>query len=216
MIELYGYWRSSAAYRIRIALHFKGLEARHHGIHLRRGEQRAADYRKRNPMGRVPTLVDGSETYTQSLAILEYLEECYPQPALLPSDAPGRARVRALADVVACDIHPLNNFSVLNYLEGILHIEPDERMRWYRHWIGVGFTALERLLCDDPRTGTYAHGERPTLADLCLVPQVYNARRFDCDLEGYPTIRRIDAACRALEPFRQAAPEVQPDAESAV
>lgn len=213
MIELYGYWRSSAAYRIRIALNLKGLEATPRSVHLRRGEQGAPAYRRRNPLGRVPTLVDRGRTYTQSLAILEYLEERYPRPALLPRAAGARARVRALADLVACDIHPMNNLSVLKYLERELNIDSDMRLRWYRHWIGVGFAALETLLADDPRTGRYCHGDRPTLADVCLVPQVYNARRFDCDLAAYPTIRRIDAACGTHEAFRRAVPEAQPDAE---
>lgn len=215
MIELYGYWRSSAAYRIRIALHLKGLEATQRPVHLRRGEQRAPDYRRRNPLGRVPTLVDGAATYVESLAILEYLEERYPEPPLLPPGPGERARVRALADVVACDIHPMNNLSVLKYLEEELKVDTDARSRWYRHWIEVGFGALEALLAGDPRTGAFCHGERPTLADVCLVPQVYNARRFGSDLAAYPTIVRIDAACRELAAFRRAAPEAQPDAEPA-
>lgn len=215
MIELYGYWRSSAAYRVRIALNLKGLAVRQHSVHLRRGEQHTGEYRRRNPLGRVPTLTDGEGTYIESLAILEYLEERYPEPPLLPQQAGERARVRALADIVACDVHPMNNISVLSYLESELKVNSDDRLRWYRHWIAVGFEALEILLAGDSRTGEFCHGDRPTLADVCLVPQVYNARRFDCDLEAYPTIRRIDAACLALETFRMAAPEAQPDAESA-
>ena len=215
MIELYGYWRSSAAYRVRIALNLKGLEAAHRPVHLRRGEHRQADYRRRNPLGRVPTLVDGEGVYTQSLAILEYLEERYPEPALLPRDVAARAHVRALADIVACDMHPINNLSVLNYLEKELKVDTQSKLRWYRHWIAVGFAGLEAMLADASTTGRFCHGDAPTLADVCLVPQVYNARRFDCALTAYPTILRIDAACAELAAFRRAAPEAQPDAEAA-
>lgn len=215
MIELYGYWRSSAAYRVRIALNLKGLEARHRFVHLRKGEHRADAYRELNPLGRVPTLVEDGTAFTQSLAILEYLEESHPEPALLPAGAANRARVRALADLVACDMHPVNNLSVLKYLEAELGVDGDGKLRWYRHWIAEGFSALEAMLAGDAATGRFCHGDAPTLADACLVPQVYNARRFDCDLEPYPTIRRIDAACLELEAFRRAAPGAQPDAEHA-
>lgn len=212
MIELYGYWRSSAAYRVRIALNLKGLEARHHHVNLRRGEQRDEAYRALNPFGRVPTMVEDGTAFTQSLAILEYLEESYPEPPLLPSGAVQRARVRALADVVACDMHPINNLSILKYLENELKIGKDQKLGWYRHWVHEGFAALEAMLVDDPYTGRFCHGDAPTLADVCLVPQVYNARRFDCDLTAYPTIRRIDTACAELEAFQRAAPEAQEDA----
>ncbi len=212
MMELYGYWRSSTAYRVRIALNLKGLEVRHRAVNLRRGEQHASTYRQWNSLARVPTLVDEEKVYTQSLAILEYLEERYPQPPLLPRDVCDRARVRALADVVACDMHPLNNISVLNYLKSNLNVEQEVRADWYRHWVGVGFDALETMLASDSRTGRFCHGERPGLADLCLVPQVYNARRFECDLSAYPTIIRIDAACAQLDAFRRAVPEAQADA----
>ncbi|MGH8225996.1 MAG: maleylacetoacetate isomerase [Gammaproteobacteria bacterium] len=210
-MELYGYWRSSAAYRIRIALNLKGLEAQLHFVNLREGEQKGEDYRRLNALGRVPTLVDDGQVFTQSLAILEYLEERYPEPRLLPEDAGERARVRALAQVVACDIHPLNNLGVLNYMENDLGVDSAKKTAWYRHWVATGFEALEAMLADS-RTGRFCHDNTPGLADLCLVPQVYNARRFECDLAPYPTIVRIDAACAELEAFTRAAPEAQPDA----
>lgn len=211
-MELYGYWRSSAAYRIRIALNLKGLEVRHHPVNLRTGEHREAAYRKINTQGRVPTLVDDGVAYTQSIAILEYLEERYPQIPLLPAAATDRARVRALVQLVASDMHPVNNLSVLQYLVETLGVNDEQKLAWYRHWVAEGFAALETMLVGDARTGRYCHGDTPGLADLCLVPQVYNARRFECDLAPYPTIVRIDTACAELEAFRKAAPEAQPDA----
>lgn len=211
-MELYGYWRSSAAYRVRIALNLKGIAVTHRYVDLRRGEQREAGYRRLNALGRVPVLVDGDGVYSQSLAILEYLEERFPEPPLLPPGAAERARVRALADVVACDMHPINNLSVLKYLENELHVGSESRLGWYRHWVAAGFTALEAMLAGDSQTGRFCYGDQPTLADVCLVPQVYNARRFECDLEPYPTICRIDRACLELEAFCGAAPEVQGDA----
>lgn len=211
-MELYGYWRSSTAYRIRIALNLKGIEAHHHFVNLRVGEQGEATHRRLNPLGRVPVLVDGDATLTQSLAILEYLDERHPEPPILPCDPVARARVRALAQTIACDIHPLNNLSTLNYIQNVLNVKQEEKMRWYRHWIAEGFTALEAMLAGDVGTGRFCQGDAPGLADICLVPQVYNARRFDCDLAPYPTILRIDAACAELEAFVCAAPEAQPDA----
>ncbi|MGH8273939.1 MAG: maleylacetoacetate isomerase [Gammaproteobacteria bacterium] len=211
-MELYGYWRSSAAYRVRIALNLKGLEAQHHFVNLREDEQKSESYRCLNALGRVPTLVDDGQVLTQSLAILEYLEERYPEPSLLPADAIGRARVRALAQVVTCDMHPVNNLSILKYLENELNVDSNVKLAWYRHWIAEGFTALEAMLATDSQTGRYCCGDTPGMADLCLVPQVYNARRFDCDLALYPTIVRIDAACAELDAFKRAAPEAQPDA----
>lgn len=213
-MELYGYWRSSTAYRVRIALSLKGIEAEQRFVNLREGEQREAVHRRRNPLGRVPVLVDGDVVLTQSLAILEYLDERYPEPPLLPREPADRARVRALAQIVGCDIHPVNNLSVLNYLENELNVDSNNKLRWYRHWVNEGFKALETLLADDSRTGRFCHGEAPGLADVCLVPQVYNARRFDCDLAPFPTITRIDAACAELDAFRKAVPEAQPDAPS--
>ncbi|MGH8225340.1 MAG: maleylacetoacetate isomerase [Gammaproteobacteria bacterium] len=209
-MELYGYWRSSAAYRIRIALNLKGLEVHHRFVNLREAEQKNEDYRRLNALGRVPTLVDDGQIFTQSLAILEYLEERYPEPRLLPEDAGERAQVRALAQVVSCDIHPLNNLGVLKYLESDLGVDSDKKLAWYRHWVATGFAALEAMLADSPGD-RFCHGDTPGLADLCLVPQVYNARRFECDLAPYPSIVRIDAACAELEAFIRAAPEAQPD-----
>jgi len=211
-MELYGYWRSSAAYRVRIALNLKGLEATQRPVDLRTGEHRGEGYRRINPHGRVPALVDGGHTFTQSIAILEYLEERYPEPPLLPKAVEDRARVRALVQLVASDMHPVNNLSVLQYLVKELGASDERKLAWYRHWIGEGFAALEAMLANDARTGRFCHGDTPGMADLCLVPQVYNARRFECDLAPYPTIVRIDAACAERDAFSKAAPEAQPDA----
>lgn len=212
MIKLYTYFRSSAAYRVRIALNLKGLPYESIPVHLLRdgGAQHSADYVRLNPAELVPTLVDGGLTLGQSLAIIEYLEETHPTPALLPLDAPGRARVRALAQTIACEIHPLNNLRVLQYLERELNVDAEAKARWYRHWITLGFTALESLLQDS--RGDFCHGDAPTLADCCLIPQVANSRRFDTPLENFPRIRRIEAACLRLPAFQRALPEVQPDA----
>ena len=212
-MKLYTYFRSSAAYRVRIALNLKGLDREDAYIHLREGAQRSADYLNLNPQGLLPTLVDGEFVAGQSLAILDYLEETYPAPPLLPRDAAGRARVRQLALIVGCDIHPLNNLKVLQYLGRELGLEETERNRWYAHWVIEGFTAIEALLRESAATGEFCHGNVPGLADVCLVPQVYNANRFEVDLAAYPTILRINQACLALDPFAQAAPDVQPDAD---
>ncbi len=212
-MEFYTYYRSSAAYRVRIALNLKGLEPTPHYVHLRKGEQRSGDYLALNPQGLVPSLVDGEARIGQSMAILAYLDECYPEPPLLPAGSAARARVRQLAYLIACDIHPLDNLKVLNYLSGELAIGEAARGEWYRHWVMEGLGAFEALLAGNPATGRFCHGEAPGLADICLVPQVYNAGRFDCDLSGFPNILRIDAACRELEIFTAAAPEAQPDAE---
>ncbi|HET7307291.1 MAG TPA: maleylacetoacetate isomerase [Gammaproteobacteria bacterium] len=214
-MQLYTYFRSTAAYRVRIALNLKELEAEHQFVHLVRdgGEQHGAGYRQLNPQGLVPTFVNGGTPITQSLAIIEYLEEKYPQSPLLPKDLAGRARVRALAQTVACDIHPLNNLRVLQYLERELGVDKPARDQWYRHWIKEGFEALESMLASSPATGRYCHGETPGLADICLVPQVFNARRFECDLGPFPTIARIERACLELEEFANAAPENQLDAQ---
>lgn len=213
-LVLYGYWRSSAAYRVRIALNLKGLDYGNHPVHLVKdgGEQHAAAYTAMNPQQLVPSLRDGGQVLTQSLAIMEYLDETRPSPPLLPADAPGRARVRALAQLVACDVHPLGNLRVLQYLEHGLGVDEARRGEWSRHWIAAGFAAMEAMLAGDAATGRYCHGDAPGLADACLVPQVYNARRWKLSLDDYPTIRRIDEACHALEAFRAAAPEVQVDA----
>ena len=215
MLKLYTYFRSSAAYRVRIALNLKGLPYEAIPVHLLRdgGQQNHADYRARSPLGTVPTLAVGDESYTQSLAIIEYLEETRPHPALLPATAEGRARVRGLAQTIACDIHPLNNLRVLQYLGKEFGITQEQKDNWYRHWTNVGLAAVEKLLAGNPRTGSFCHGEAPTMADCCLIPQVFNARRFNCPLDGLPTIRRIVNACEQLPAFQNAAPARQPDAE---
>ena len=213
MTTLYGYFRSSAAYRVRIALNLKGLDYDQVPVNLVKGEQRGGDQLARNPQGMVPSLVlDDSTVLNQSLAICEYLDEVHPEPALLPVDPLARARVRALAQSVACEIHPLNNLRVLKYLVGELGMDEAAKLAWYRHWITEGFTALEAMLSADSNTGDFCHGNTPTLADICLIPQVYNAERFECDLLAYPTIQRIAAHCRSLPAFEKAAPEAQPDA----
>jgi len=212
-MKLYGYFRSSAAFRLRIALNLKRLEYENVFVHLRRGEQREAAFLGVNPQGLVPALeVDGTRLI-QSLPIIEYLEERHPKPPLLPTDAAGRARVRGLAAIVACDIHPINNLRVLRYLHRELGHDEDAIGRWYNHWIDEGFRALERLLADDPRTGTFCHGESPGLADVALVPQVVNAERYRLDLSPFSTIRRIFETCMKLDEFAAAHPQHQPDSE---
>ncbi|WP_459614667.1 maleylacetoacetate isomerase [Bordetella sp. 2513F-2] len=213
-MQLYSYFRSSAAYRVRIALNLKGLPYEYVPVHLLKdgGQQLAPDYRRVNPAALVPTLVDGDLSLGQSMAIIEYLDETHPEPALLPADPAGRARVRAIAQAIACDIHPLNNLRVLKYLKHELKVEEEAKNAWYRHWVMLGLESLEQMLAADAQTGRHCHGDAPTLADLCLVPQIYNARRFECDLSAFPTLVRIDAACLALPAFADAAPERQPDA----
>jgi maleylpyruvate isomerase len=213
-MKLFDYFRSSAAYRVRIAANLKGLAPERAFVHLAKGQQRSADYLDVNPQGLVPALVtDDGHVLSQSLAIVEWLEETHPRPPILPSDPIGRARVRSIALAVACDIHPLNNLRVLNYLSNTLGVTAGQRDGWYRYWIDLGFEALETRLAGEAATGTFCHGDTPTLADICLVPQVANARRFHVDLAPYPTIVRIDAACAALPAFADAAPARQPDAE---
>ena len=208
---LYGYSMSSASYRVRIALCLKGIEPTRVTKQLRRGEHRHKDFLHLNPQGFVPALeLDDGQVLTQSLAIIEYLDEIHPQPPLLPAAPLGRARVRSMAQLIACDVHPLNNLRVLQYLEGPLAQTPGTRDAWYRHWIEAGFAALEETLGRDASRGRYCHGESPTLADVCLVPQVFNARRFSVDLGPYPRIVAIDAACHELAAFAAAAPEKQP------
>ena len=208
-MRLYDYWRSSAAYRVRIALNFKELVYEQVPVDLRAGAQRAPDFLEINPQGLVPVLEDAGVRLTQSLPILNYLEERYPTPALLPKDAPGRATSRAIAVAIACEIHQLNNLRVLQYLERELGLGEAQRLAWYRHWMAEGLGPIEAMLARS--AGAFCVGDAPSLADCCLVPQVYNARRYQCDLDPYPTIRRIDERCRELEAFAQAAPERQPD-----
>ncbi|MEO5700829.1 MAG: maleylacetoacetate isomerase [Casimicrobiaceae bacterium] len=213
-MKLYDYFRSSAAYRVRIALNFKGIVTERAFVPLRKASQRGEEYLALNPQGLVPTLVsDDGDVLTQSLAIIEWLEEVHPQPALLPAMPAERARVRAIALAIACDIHPLNNLRVLQYLKSTLGLPDAQKDGWYKYWIDVGCEALEKQLARDGATGAYCHGESPTLADICLVPQLANARRFAIDLSPYPTLVRIEAACAALPAFAAADPARQPDAE---
>jgi len=212
-LKLYSYWRSSAAYRVRIGLNLKGLPYEIVPVHLLRdgGEQHTPAFRAANPQGLVPVLQHGQRTMRQSVAILEYLDETWPDRPLLPAVARDRQRVRAIAQMVACDIHPLNNLRVLQYFDREWNVPAPERDEWVRHWIIEGFNAVEATLNDHPATGRYCEGNLPTLADCCLVPQVYNARRFGIDLSAFPTIARIEAACLELDAFDAARPERQPD-----
>ncbi|CAO3360753.1 maleylacetoacetate isomerase [Azospirillum melinis] len=212
-MEVYGYFRSSAAYRLRIALNLKGLTAEQHFIHLRRKEQSSPGYLAVNPMGLVPALVEDGRTLTQSLAIIEYLDETHPTPPLLPRDPFDRAWVRSVALAVACDIHPVNNLRILNHLHDDLGQDEQARNAWYAHWVAEGFRGLEAMLAAGPRPGTFCFGDVPTLADVCLVPQVFNAERMNCPLDAYPTLRRVADAARALPAFQSAEPGRQPDAD---
>lgn len=214
-MKLYSYWRSSASYRVRIALNLKALSYDIVPVHLVKngGEQLSAEYRQLNPDGLVPVLADDAAVLTQSLAIIEYLDEAHPEPPLLPKTALDRAYVRGIALSIACDIHPLNNLRVLRYLVRNLKAGEDEKNAWYRHWCEQGLAALEATLAKDNRIGRFCFGDTPTLADCCLVPQVANAQRMNCDLSGMPTVMRINDACLALEAFEKAAPANQPDAE---
>lgn len=207
---LYGHALSSASYRVRIALNLKDLKYTSVLLDLRAGEQRHERFLQINSQGFVPALaLDDGTVLTQSAAIIEYLDEIHPRPPLLPQAPAERARVRALSQAVACDVHPLNNLRVLQYLEKDLGHEKAVRDAWYGHWVRLGFDALERRLVQDAETGRFCHGDAPTLADICLVPQVFNARRFAVDLEAYPRIVGIDAACREIPEFQSAAPDRQ-------
>jgi maleylacetoacetate isomerase len=212
-MNLHSYYRSSAAFRTRIALNLKGLTYSYIPHHLRHDEQRAPDYLKINPQGLVPTLQADGAVLRQSLAIIEYLEETHPAPALLPAAPADRAHVRALAQMVACDIHPVNNLRVLRYLRHTFGASEAAVAGWYNHWIAEGFVAIEAILAADPRTGMFCHGNEPSLADICLVPQVTNAGNYQLDMAPYPTIQRIFANCTALPAFANAHPSAQPDAE---
>ena len=214
-VKLYSYWRSSAAYRARIALNLKGIDYEIVPVHLTEngGEQHSAEYRAVNPQELIPVLVDRSRVIRQSIAIIEYLEEAYEgSRKLLPGTARERARVRGLAYIIACDVHPLNNLRVLQYLEREFNTPQVERERWAQHWISEGFKAFEQLLADNPSTGEFCEGDEPTMADICLVPQVYNAKRWSVDMTPFPQIQRIADACLKLDEFARAAPENQPDA----
>jgi len=209
---LYDYFRSSAAYRLRIALNLKGLSPERRFVHLLRAEQRAPGYLQLNPQGLVPTLVAGDLVLTQSLAIIEYLDETHPEPALLPAGPEDRAWVRSIAQTIACDIHPIDNTRVMQYLEKTLQVDAAKRTEWYGHWIRLGFEAIEARLAARPRS-TYAFGETPGLADICIVPQVANAGRVKLPMEPYPRIAAINAACLEHPAFAAAHPARQPDAE---
>jgi maleylacetoacetate isomerase len=211
-MKLYTFWRSSAAFRVRIALNLKGLAYDAVPRSLALGEQLTAEYATLNPQGFVPALEDADRVFTQSLAIIEYLDETHPAPRFLPADAAGRAEVRALAQAIACDIHPLNNLRVLKYLKGSLGQDEESVNAWYRHWIAEGFRALEALVRRHSADGRHCHGSALSLADICLVPQVYNARRYQCDLGAYPTLVAISGALESLPAFDAARPESQPDA----
>jgi len=211
-MKLYSYWRSSTSYRVRIALNLKGLSYTQQPVNLLKGEQHDEVYAALNPSKSLPLLEVEGQRLTQSLAIMEYLEEVFPRPALLPKDATARAHVRAMTDVVACDVHPVNNLRILKYLKDILHVSDEEKMAWMHHWFAEGFAALEAMLNASDDVGQCCYGDEPTFADIALVSQLYNARRFGADLTPYPTINRIDAHCQTLSAFEQAKPENQPDA----
>ena len=212
-LQLYDYWRSSSAYRVRIALNLKGLAYQSVPVHLVRdgGEQNRPQYLELNPLGLVPALVHGDRVVVQSLAICEYLEEAFHATPLMPEDAAGRARVRGIVQSISSEIQPLNNLSVMQYLKQDMGLDDRRYSDWYAHWIARGFRAVETWLNGD-EAGSFCHGDSPTLADCFLVPQVYNAERFKCDLAPYPRIREITERCRERDAFERAKPENQPDA----
>ena len=215
-MKLYSYFRSSASFRVRIALALKEIDYEYAAIHLLKqgGQQFAAEFKAMNPAALVPVLEeDDGRVLTQSLAIIEYLDETRPNPPLLPGDAFDRARVRGIALAIACEIHPLNNLRVLAYLNKTLGIAEEQRNAWYRHWVETGLATVEAMLAADPRTGTFCHGDVPTLADVFLVPQIFNAQRFNCRLDHVPTVMRIHARCLTLPAFALSVPTLQPDAE---
>jgi maleylacetoacetate isomerase/maleylpyruvate isomerase len=211
-LQLYNYFRSSASYRVRIALALKGLSYDYVPVHLLKSEQLKPPFSDLSPSRLVPLLKDGDHLIVQSLAIIEYLEETHPEPALLPGTALARARVRALALDVACEIHPLDNLRVLRYLVREMKVSDDDKNRWYRHWVETGLDTVERQLADSKDTGRFCHGDTPTLADVVLVPQVFNAQRMDCRLDHVPTVMRIHDACMKLEAFISTQPSACPDA----
>ena len=214
-MRLYSYFRSSSILRVRIVLALKGVDYEYSAVHLVKegGQQFAADFRALNPAALVPVLDDDGAILTQSLAIIEYLDETRPQPPLLPADAAGRARVRALALAVACEIHPLNNLRVLGYLSRTLGITEDQKNAWYRHWVETGLETVEAMLAGDARTGAFCHGDAPTMADVLLVPQIFNAMCFNCRLDHVPTVMLIHRHCMDLPAFAMSVPAEQPDAD---
>ncbi|WP_061960057.1 maleylacetoacetate isomerase [Cupriavidus pauculus] len=213
--KLLNYFRSSASYRVRIALNLKGLPYEYVPVHLNRGggEQFYPEFTQHNPQALVPVYEEDDISVSQSLAIIEYLEEKYPEVALLPRDPAGRARVRQLSLAVACDVHPLNNLRVLKYLTGPLGVSEDAKMQWIQHWIGIGLEALETAVATNRPDGAFCHGDTPSIADCCLLPQLFGARRFGINVEKYPTLASIERACNAIPAFQEASPEKQPDAE---
>ena len=213
-MELYSYFRSSASFRVRIALALKGIDYDYRAVHLGKNEQLGATYGRVSRTQLVPQLVDGEASLGQSLAIIEYLDETHPEPPLLPGGALDRARIRSLALDVACEIHPLNNLRVLRYLVRELKVGEEAKNGWYRHWVEQGLAAVERRLSEEPQTGHYCHGDAPTLADCVLVPQIFNAQRFGCRLDHVPTVMRVFDACMALPAFQRAQPAACPDAEA--
>ena len=210
---LYSYFRSSASFRVRIALNLKGLPYDYAAVHLLKKEQAAPAYAALAPAQLVPLLKDGDALLSQSLAIIEYLDETHPEPPLLPGDALARARIRALALDIACEIHPLNNLRVLRYLVKDMGVSDAAKDTWYRHWVETGLAAVEQQIAASPATGRFLHGDTPTLADCTLVPQIFNARRLDCRLDHVPTVMRVFDACMALDAFDRAQPSRCPDAE---
>lgn len=214
-MQLHTYFRSSAAYRVRIALGLKGLDWQAHFVHLVKegGQHHSAAYKALNPTGLVPTFEQDDFVLNQSLAIIEYLDEQYPTPALLPGDAQARAHIRALAYDVACDIHPINNLRVLKYLEQHLHLDAEQRKQWYVHWVATGLEAFEKQLAAHAQSGDFCYGHTPTLADICLVPQVFNAHRFGYSTDHLPRLNTAVQACSQLAAFIQAEPANQPDAD---
>jgi maleylacetoacetate isomerase len=213
LVKLYTYFRSSAAFRVRIALNLKGLAYEPKFVHLPKGEHRAASFASLNPQALLPTLEIDGERLNQSLAIMEYLDETHPKPALLPKEPRGRARVRSLSLLVACEIHPLNNLRTLQYLKRALAQDEEQIKTWYRHWVADGLAKLEADLAGSDQTGRFSHGDAPSMADCCLVPQIFNAKRYDSDLGAYPTVMRVYDACMKLDAFDRAQPSKQADAE---
>jgi len=211
-MQLYSFFRSSASFRVRIALGLKGLAYDYVPVQLAQNEQFAAAFDALAPAHLVPLLKDGDAVLNQSVAIIEYLDETHPQPPLLPADALGRARVRALAQDIACEIHPLNNLRVLRYLVKEMKVSEEDKDRWYRHWVESGLAAVERQLAGNAATGRYCHGDAPTLADCLLVPQIFNAQRFNCSTDHVPTVMRVFEACMQLDAFAGAQPSACPDA----
>ena len=219
MMKLYNYFRSSASYRVRIALNLKGLDYEYLPVHIARGEHLAGAYPQISADMLVPLFEDEpasgeeqGERFSQSMAIIEYLDEVHPEPPLMPLDPAGRAHVRALSETIACEIHPINNLRVLRYLVGEMKLSEDDKNRWYRHWVETGLSAIEQQLSGDARTGRFCHGDTPTLADCALVPQVHNAQRMACRLDHVPTVMRVFAECMALDAFARTQPSAYPEA----